>query len=176
MEEEYKGFPKIPRLFDGEIVITEKIDGTNGLVYVAEDGTVRAGSRNRWLTVESDNYGFAAWVAEHQDELRQLGPGKHFGEWWGQGIQRRYGMDRKRFSLFNVKRWEKSPLPQCCGVVPVLFSGVVTGPVSLFDVLDNAQLRLIDKGSLAAPGFMNPEGLMVYHARSGQIFKWPFNK
>ena len=65
MNTEFTPFPSIPRLFR-EIVITEKIDGTNACVHIAEDGvTVTAGSRNRWLTLEDDNYGFARWVAEH---------------------------------------------------------------------------------------------------------------
>ena len=48
---EFKGFSKIPRL-NREIIITEKIDGTNGQIYVPEDPTepIFAASRNRWLT------------------------------------------------------------------------------------------------------------------------------
>src|SRR4051812_4307796 len=102
---QFQAFPSIARLFR-ECVVTEKIDGTNGVVHVSDDGlTVTAGSRSRWITPEADNFGFARWVAEHAEELRALGPGFHFGEWWGSGIQRRYGLDEKRFSLFNVGRW-----------------------------------------------------------------------
>ena len=86
----FEAFPSIPRL-KRNCVISEKIDGSDAQVYVGEDGLVLAGSRNRWLTVESDNFGFAAWVKAHEDELRTgLGPGRHFGEWWGAGIQRPY--------------------------------------------------------------------------------------
>ena len=68
---EFQPFPKIPRL-NREIVITEKIDGTNGVIHVADDLTVTAGSRNRWLTIEKDNFGFAKWVAENAEELAEL--------------------------------------------------------------------------------------------------------
>ncbi|HLE80817.1 MAG TPA: RNA ligase family protein, partial [Dehalococcoidia bacterium] len=101
--EDFQEFGKIYRL-SRDCIITEKIDGTNAQVVVLEDGRVLAGSRNRWITPEADNFGFARWVKEHEEELRSLGPGRHYGEWWGSGIQRGYGLKEKRFSLFNVSR------------------------------------------------------------------------
>jgi hypothetical protein len=162
----FVAFRKIPRL-SREVILTEKIDGTNGVVHVHDDGTVRAGSRNRWITPEADNFGFAKWVKEHEDELRTLGPGYHFGEWWGKGIQRGYGLTEKRWSLFNASKWnEASPPPACCTVVPVLWSGPFeTGIVHL--VLS----QLEASGSKAAPGFMKPEGVVVYHVAGGIYFK-----
>jgi hypothetical protein len=90
------------------MIVTEKLDGTNAQVHITDDGRIFAGSRNRWITPDADNFGFARWVAEHEEELRALGPGSHYGEWWGSGIQRRYGLDEKRFSLFNVGRWTRA--------------------------------------------------------------------
>jgi hypothetical protein len=162
---EFVPFQKIARLSRG-CTVTEKIDGTNAQVCVGEDGTVLAGSRTRWITPEADNYGFAAWVKAHEEELRALGPGIHFGEWWGQGIQRRYGLNEKRFSLFNVGRWRETPPPACCHLVPVLYEG----PWDTMDIpLILARLR--DSGSVAAPGFMQPEGIVIYHAASRCLFK-----
>ena len=105
---EFTSFQKIPRFFR-DIVVTEKIDGTNAQIWIPEDPEqeIVAGSRNRWITPEDDNYGFAAWVHANANMLRRFGPGKHFGEWYGAGIQRRYGLDHKRFALFNTGRWEK---------------------------------------------------------------------
>ena len=60
-EVEFKAFPKIARL-NREIVVTEKIDGTNSCVIVTEDGEVLAQSRNQFITPDKDNYGFARWV------------------------------------------------------------------------------------------------------------------
>jgi hypothetical protein len=157
-------FPKIPRL-RRRMVVTEKLDGTNASVWVGEDGGVRAASRTRWITPEDDNYGFAAWVAEHADELRGLGPGAHFGEWWGRGVQRGYGLDHRRFSLFNVGRWAVER-PECCHVVPVLEDCVFDAAL-----VDAALARLSTCGSLAAPGFMRPEGVVVWHAAGGYLFK-----
>ena len=137
----------------------------NAQVLVTEDNDVLAGSRNRFLAVGDDNAGFASWVEKNKEELLQLGPGRHFGEWWGRGIQRKYGLTEKRFSLFNVSKWGENR-PSCCHVVPVLYQG-------LFDTakIDEALEGLRVSGSLAAPGFMNPEGIVVFHEASGCLFK-----
>ncbi len=165
-------FPKIYRL-RRPIVITEKIDGTNASVHVAEDGTVSAGSRTRWITPEDDNHGFAKWVRDHAEELRALGPGSHLGEWWGAAIQRRYGLDHKRFSLFNVGRWNaETPPPACCHMVPVLCRAETLDSAEVDHVL--ALLRAT--GSLAAPGFMKPEGVVVFHEPSRALFKVTIEK
>lgn len=185
--ETFVGFPKMPRL-QRDIVITEKIDGTNGLIYIPEgtfeEPRIHAGSRNRWLTPEKDNYGFARWVEENAETLiHDLGPGRHFGEWWGQGIQRRYGLDHKRFSLFNTKRWfktDESDIPACArfvtpnlGVVPILYEGPFQGYSWMGSTTPwgDALLILASGGSVAAPGFKNPEGIVVFHTRAGQAFK-----
>src|SRR6185369_4596522 len=118
-------FPKIHR-FSREVIVTEKIDGSNAQVYVDDTmENVYAGSRNKWITPEEDNFGFAKWVKSNHDELLKLGPGSHFGEWWGLGIQRGYGLKQKKFSLFNVKRWgNPDTRPSCCDVVPILWGGL----------------------------------------------------
>lgn len=179
---EFRGFPKIPRL-NRDIIITEKIDGTNAQVLITENKQVFAGSRKRWITPEKDNFGFAAWVREHADELLQLGPGRHFGEWWGQGINRGYGLNEKWFSLFNVSRWEQTTIqyplpwmpdlppllerpPACCKVVPIL-RRLEFDTFQIGIVLRQLQIS----GSHAAPGYMNPEGIVVYHTAGNCYFK-----
>jgi hypothetical protein len=166
---EFEAFPKIPRL-RRNVVITEKIDGTNAQIFINEEGEIRAGSRTRWVTPQDDNYGFARWVAENADGLRELGPGRHFGEWWGAGIQRNYSQPVKRFSLFNTARWAGSR-PECCGVVPTLYSGNYT-----IGCVEQALAGLRKNGSAAAPGFMKPEGIVVWHEASRQMFKVTLEK
>jgi hypothetical protein len=152
-------------LFDGDSKwAIDVVDDADGRSYA-----VAAQSRKRLITPEADNYGFAAWVESNASALVEaLGPGRHFGEWWGQGIQRRYGLEEKRFSLFNVHRYADvnfSDLPNV-GLVPVLF----TGPFST-EAVELALYSLRADGSSAAPGFMNPEGVIVYHTAAGQVFK-----
>lgn len=196
-------FPKIPRL-SREIIITEKIDGTNASVHVvaptqavvekwptdkamvgeASYGEIQAfifaGSRKRFITPADDNFGFAKWVLSNAEDLISgLGYGSHYGEWWGSGIQRGYDLPKgeKRFSLFNTHRWTDDEVrPSCCHVVPVL-------ETCMFDELtdyghrenttriDQVMEELKVGGSLASPGFMRPEGVIIYHTAGNLMFK-----
>lgn len=184
MSQEFVEFPKMARL-SRDSIITEKIDGTNGQIRITDDGEFLVGSRTRWITPQDDNHGFARWCYEHKDELLTLGPGSHFGEWWGAGIRRKYGLKEKRFSLFNVSRWclhgntpqiisqpdapvvkYQDVLPPCCGLVPVLYKGLFTT-----NAVDDCIAYLVEHGSQAAPGFKDPEGLVVYHTAAQFCFK-----
>lgn len=199
-------FPKMARL-SREVIISEKIDGTNAQIAITElsdeecipphslglfthEGKMHylaAGSRTRWITPQDDNHGFAAWVVGNFAQLKTLGPGRHFGEWWGGGIQRGYGLPKgeKRLSLFNASRWclhgttperiatadprikkWQDVLPPCVGLVPVLGRGIFsTGMV------ESALAELREAGSLAAPGFRNPEGIVCFHTAANVGFK-----
>jgi hypothetical protein len=167
---EFQPWPKIARL-NRDIIVTEKIDGTNAAVLVLEDGRVAAQSRKRLITPEDDNFGFARWVAENAGALSDvLGAGRHFGEWWGSGIQRGYGLTNgeKRFSLFNTVRYGTADLSSVDGLstTPVLYSGA-------YDQFEQEWLldELVNEGSVAAPGFMDPEGIVVFHTAAQQMFK-----
>jgi hypothetical protein len=169
---DFKEFPKISRL-SREIVITEKIDGTNASITITEDGQFLTGSRTRWITPEEDNFGFSKWAHANREELvAGLGVGSHFGEWWGSGVQRGYGLEKgeKRWSLFNVHKWGESR-PACCSVVPVLSRGVFDS-LLIKDSLENLRLS----GSAAAPGFFKPEGIVIFHTASGHLYKKTLDK
>lgn len=169
---EFETFDKIARLSRG-CAITEKIDGTNACIAISEDGGFFVGSRSRWITPEDDNFGFARWAYERKESLLALGPGRHFGEWWGSGIQRGYGLQKgeKRFSLFNTSRWIATAPPACCLVVPVLYTGIFTSTA-----VDDALELLRTQGSQAAPGFMKPEGVIVYQSAGRVYFKKTLDK
>lgn len=195
---EFKEFEKISRL-NREVIVTEKIDGTNGQVHIRlADGSlehgfdcqieiggishyIRAGSRNRWVphVGGDDNNGFGRWVYAHAHELAALGAGAHFGEWWGSGIQRKYGLSEKRWSLFNVGRWvdrrdpripgvqdKATDAPECCHVVPILCYGI-----GLWDPVQEGLHMLREHGSHAAMGFKNPEGIVAFHTHARELFK-----
>lgn len=187
---DFKAFPKMARL-SREVIVTEKIDGTNASILITPEGDFFTGSRTQWITPAKDNHGFSAWAHAHKGELMQLGPGLHFGEWWGSGIQRGYGLQKgeKRFSLFNVIRWclngtepqrivtgdpriEKwqDVLPACCGLVPILGRGIG------FAGEDHILADLEQSGSWAAPGFMKPEGIVVWHTAANTGFKKTIEK
>lgn len=69
-----------------------KLHGTNAGIRVDPDGTVTAQSRNRDLTTDDDNAGFAAWVESHRDRFTALArvdrPFVVYGGWCGRGIMK----------------------------------------------------------------------------------------
>lgn len=184
----FQGFGKVAR-FSREAIITEKIDGTNAQIHIVPfsellieidprfviagkgPNIMFAASRTQYITPESDNHGFATWAKANSEELFQLGVGRHYGEWWGSGIQRGYGLTKgeKRFSLFNTHRWANDGvdiLPRCCNVVPVIASGILeTG------IINDCLRALKEYGSFASHGFMKPEGIMIYHTAGNVMFK-----
>ena len=193
---EFKSWGKTPRLFR-DIVITEKMDGSNCAI-IFEDVTtedventpstelivrgaylyrVGAQSKNRLITPgkTTDNYGFAAFVYAHKEELFDLlGVGHHFGEWWGDGIQKRYQVQYRVFSLFNTAKHKDTFLrlkdeagrDVMIERVPVLYEG----PFSEEAV--KASLDSLNKyGSLGHPFNPNPEGIVIYHTQSKQVYK-----
>jgi hypothetical protein len=171
---DFHKWPSIQRLSSETCYITEKIDGTNGVIYVPEDSAspILAGSRERWLSNEdgtppvkqADNFGFAAWVYERRDNLRRLGPGTHYGEFHGKGIQRKYGLTDNRWASFEY--WRTFDIPGVC-VVPTLYEGE---PVE--GIIDQTVASLKASGSVLYPGFMQPEGVVItYKNMSKAKFK-----
>lgn len=182
----FEKWASIPRLSKERMTITEKLDGTNAAIVIrsapygvgADEYSSQsmvlnvddvlyefaAQSRSRFITPKNDNFGFATWAYKNAEELvRTLGIGSHYGEWWGNGIQRGYGLTEKRFSLFNAPRWQDAisylfpttPVKEL-RTVPLLY----TGPFDL-DALAKAK-ETIAQGSLASPTFKKAEGLVMY--------------
>jgi len=188
----FADFPKMARL-SRQVIVTEKIDGTNAQILICAgyadkktaihswydeetntDMIMLAASRNRFITPQDDNFGFAKWAKENAESLKLLGEGRHFGEWWGGGIGRAYDFKKgeKIFSLFNTSRWsDDSVRPGCCSVVPVLYEGI-------FDTahIETALAELKTWGSVARAGYMRPEGIVCFHAAAGICFKRTIEK
>jgi len=196
----FEPWPKIPRWSNETVTITEKIDGTNACVVIlpyspdhesmiqegyakafgydnpdlmAEMYTFAVQSRKRFIKPgkETDNAGFAAWAWENAKALIELlGYGKHYGEWWGRGIQRGYGLDEKRFSLFRPWRYEHLALTDevpGLGVVPTLYAGGAEGLLTTSIIL----ATLEQEGSKAAPGYMRPEGIIIQSQLTQSTYK-----
>jgi hypothetical protein len=133
---------------------------------------VTAQSRTRLIYPgkDTDNYGFAGWVRDNATRLVDLlGEGLHMGAYWGKGINRAYGLDARRFSLFNTDKYAKL----CADV-----GGVIVAPVPLIyqgmfsdSEIKGALADLAYNGSWAAPGFMNAEGVCVWHSQTRSVFK-----
>lgn len=178
---EFESFASI-EVLESLVTISEKIHGTNAQIAISEEGSatwnkqIFAGSRTRWITPDDDNYGFARWVYDNKDDLiKLLGPGRHFGEWFGAGIGTGYGLKEKRFALFNTHRWTQAHkegllLPRM-DVVPELYKGTFT-PTIVKETMD----KLKANGSALVPGYRKPEGVVMYFSRTQSYFKQVFDK
>jgi hypothetical protein len=191
----YPKWESIPRLYNETFSITEKIDGTNGLIFIEPKPEVRyplastlilrdtyayvsVGSRKRWITPGQDNHGFAAWVYENAEALvAALGPGHHYGEGAGPGIRgNRHGLEEKTFFLFNWRLWThllaNPEIEIPCGLrgVAVLDIGViymVSAARGWADYLESV-------GTQAGPGSSDkpPEGVILRSDLTGQMWKY----
>lgn len=194
---EFQAWPKTPRLFR-EIVITEKVNGTNSAVIIREiheedkpsdlrlaaihrDGRyyeVAAQSRNRLIFPgkTTDNYGFAAFIQHNAEALFDLlGAGRHYGEWWGDGIQGQKTISNMRgFALFNTDKhggmheWLKAPDGRDVLVEPVW--EIYRGPFSE-ERIQRELDELKKNGSYMNPTF-EAEGICVFHTQSRQVYKY----
>lgn len=167
-------FAKIPR-HDARVVLTEKVDGTHAVIDIEDQGIamlVAAGGRNRWLTPEDDNHGFAAWVEANADALVDtLGCGVHHGEWYGSRINRGYGLAEKRFMRFR----------RPTGVEGQPEHGLWEHPTVLYDGphpvdIDALVRELLADGSQHVPGYLKPEGAVVYWPTGGMRTKVVIDK
>lgn len=170
---EFKSFSDIEKFKGVNLHITQKIHGSNAqiLIYTKEDGTtdLMCGSRNRWVTPEQDNYGFAAFVNNYKQEfIDKLGLGRHYGEWAGPGINSGEGLTEKHFILFDThKNPPEKPLPPNTKVIPILYGGkFIEGKIE--EVMEDLKTN----GSKLVPNFMRPEGIVI--SILGQRFKKVF--
>jgi hypothetical protein len=160
---------------NGECIEFSEADAPNVLAVV-NGYVVFAQSRTRLIRPGADNFGFAAWVQANAGALVEiLGQGVHYGEWWGSKIQRGYGLTNgeKRFSLFNPYKqgaidaaFEHGVYVRGLGTVPLIYQGTFSTAAA-----DAAVESLREHGSRAMPGYMNPEGIVVYHMAAGTGFK-----
>lgn len=159
---EFKSFDSVLHIGKLWMRITQKIHGSNAQIYIYPDEItgekmIKAGSRNRWLTPEDDNYGFAKFVYENKDAFLNLGFGRHYGEWAGPGINSGEGLSEKTLFLFSEPdRYHKHELPIHTTFVPEIYKG----PADLSKI-DECMSRLLERGSYVVAGFDKPEGVVI---------------
>lgn len=180
---QFKGWGSTPRWHKG-LTITEKIDGTNACIVIY-DGQVKAQSRKRMITPDSDNFGFAKWVYDNAGVLMDtLGFGYHYGEWFGEGIQKNpLGIEGKRFALFHATKYTEDngyELNKVDGLetVPLLFHGQANWMTvgDILQGLDTWGTNVIGAKSWTDEdtGFRHSakaEGIIVWHKETQQKYK-----
>lgn len=191
-DERFEAWPKTKHVDKvlGSVIVTEKIDGTNACLVFDDNGEMFAQSRNRIITPGTDNQGFARWAYHNQEELFHiLGPGRHFGEWWGRSIGRKYNMEHNVFSVFNVGRFYKAepgdPLNSMStraatssifdqvSAVPHIYTGEYNSAEMQAAIND---LRLTGSKASAVYGidYKDPEGVCFYFREFDKVAKLVF--
>lgn len=111
---EFKRYQHVERFGNSEVSDIEigvcyvfpKIDGTNSSVWLNDDGKLKAGSRNRELTLENDNAGFYNSISKNDaitSYLKKHPTHRLFGEWLVPHSLKTYRDDAwRKFYIFDV--------------------------------------------------------------------------
>jgi hypothetical protein len=106
MHVEKFGTAEVEGIEIGTCYVFPKLDGTNASLWVDENGGLRAGSRNREISMEADNHGFHAHIREDWRYLKFFA--KHpevvlYGEWLVPHTLKTYRDDAwRKFYVFDV--------------------------------------------------------------------------
>lgn len=111
---QFKKYPHLERFGTSEVegieigktYVFPKIDGTNGSIWLGDDGDICAGSRNRHLSQDKDNAGFFAWVNKQNNISEYLNENPShtlYGEWLVPHSLKTYRDDAwRKFYIFDV--------------------------------------------------------------------------
>lgn len=93
-------------ILNGKIYLSYKIDGTNGVAYLGEDGQPHFGSRKRELSLHEDNAGFMNTNCNHLGLVTYLSkhPNRYvYGEWLVPHTLKTYNQSSwYKFYVFDV--------------------------------------------------------------------------
>lgn len=109
------GTEEVEGIEAGTCYVFPKLDGTNASVWIDAEGNLKAGSRNRVLSVDNDNAGFNKWVLENEDLFRPFFEENPdcilYGEWLVPHTLKTYRESAWRnFYIFDVYKYG-DPLP-----------------------------------------------------------------
>jgi hypothetical protein len=88
-----------------------KLHGTNAAIQI-KGNEVGYQSRNRMLTPDNDNAGFAAWASQYEEEWRSCSKAFDnenviiYGEWFGDGMTKKVSCSRvkgRHFAVFAIR-------------------------------------------------------------------------
>ena len=106
MHVEKFGTAEVEGIEIGTCYVFPKLDGTNASLWVDEQGGIRAGSRNREISMEADNQGFHAHVREDWRYLAFFAEYPEmvlYGEWLVPHTLKTYRDDAwRKFYVFDV--------------------------------------------------------------------------
>lgn len=178
-------------VYSAKYIIQPKLDGTNGSIWFDTDtNSVQCGSRNREISIQQDNAGFAKYILTSEDEeivsLRKFVT-EHpqyiiYGEFIGVPGHKKLGTIKSYlengFFVFDVYDTEKEkylpyqewydmiyPYSRC---IPTI--GVETSPLTIEELIEKYK----DKTSYNLPESQPGEGIVIkaepaYHDSYGNL-------
>ena len=109
------GNKEVEGILKGKCSIQPRIDGTNGVVWLGDDGIIHAGSRRRDLTLDNDNAGFYNTVIKDDNIRKYLLDHKDhylYGEWLVPHTIRYYHPESwKHFYVFDIFSYDRGYIP-----------------------------------------------------------------
>ena len=106
MHLERYGNEEVEGIEQGATYVFPKLDGTNAQVWLNEDGTIGAGSRNRTLDIHNDNAGFMNYIVTDKriKDLFDIYPELTlYGEWLVPHSLKTYRDDAwRKFYIFDI--------------------------------------------------------------------------
>jgi len=106
MHLERLGTAEVEGIEIGTTYVFPKLDGTNASVWLGEDGNIKAGSRNRELSLDADNAGFYNAIIKDDAVKLYLKLNPHhtlFGEWLVPHTLKTYRDSAwRKFYIFDV--------------------------------------------------------------------------
>jgi len=80
-------------------------------------------------------------------------------------------MGYKEDMILKMARKDYEIRPRCCHVVPKLYEGIFDTEI-IYRTLSDLKVF----GSIASPGFIKPEGIIIYHTAANIMFKKTIEK
>jgi hypothetical protein len=127
MKPEFVAFPKIGKSFtrafhaltngeESEVVYEGfvKLHGTNAAIGMTKDGELFYQSRNRIITPQDDNAGFAQAMSQVPWQKALMRGSMIFGEWAGKGVQRKVAISEIEKTFYPFALYMEG-----CGFIPV---------------------------------------------------------
>jgi len=197
---EFKRYPRIKRSLGlGNMLITEKIDGTNAMFVIEDKKLTLLGTHRRQLLMIGDpkliehyqhipdleyreslmaeeprraHFGFVGWCEDHKEELESIGDGVYYGEWVTpevKGCQRYPYEGPPKLFLFCPQRWPEQRPQPAC---LDLVPTLYRGPFN--EEMIQTVIDELDGDSVAFPGSDNPEGIIIELLQLKKLCKWTF--
>lgn len=161
------GYAEVRGIEDGICHIFPKLDGTNASVWLGEDGKIRAGSRNRGLSLDNDNAGFYNAIKDDSriiEYFKEFPNHRLYGEWLVPHSYKDYENEAwMKFYVFDVLDGGDSFIPY--NVYVDYLSQHNIDFIPIIDIIENPShedlLKYVEKATFLTKDNKVGEGIVI---------------